>query len=651
MDKEEEIILQRRDAPSLGLRGVLMPESIDVEARTVRVQYTTGAPVYRSRFFEEDYYEELSTEKGHVRLGRMKNGAAPVLNSHRNYDLADVMGTIIDADETHCTMKFSERAAVEEYWKDIRAGIIRNVSVGYFVHRYQDVTPDGDKIRVLRAIDWEPFEVSMVAVGADAGAGVRSQETNPCVVIGNQARNEKGQSPMDKEQNPAQVPGQTQEQRTNPTPAPAAPALSQADIDAATQRGIEAERTRTTEIRTLVSSVGLDNEVAEDFIKRGVTIEDSRKLVLERLAKKDEETPIRSNVRITQDERDTRAAALENALSHRANPGAVQLSDAGRQFRGLSLLEIAREFIGPSARGLTKMEVAERALHSTSDFTNVLANVANKSLRQGYADTKRSFQPFCRQVTLPDFKQVQRTALSNGPNLKQVVEGGEYEYGTFTDGKEVYRLFTYGRIVAITREAIINDDLDAFTRTPAKMAAASARLENRMVYDILLQNPVLGDGVALFHADHDNLTNALLGIDGWGTMRKLARLQTDPSGEDALNLELKYLIAPASLEVKALQLQTQLVANDITKVNPYSNRFEIITEAYLDTVDAVSFYGAIDPSQGDTIEYAYLEGQTGPYIETREGFTRDGLEIKVRHDFAAKAIDFRGLAKSTNDAS
>lgn len=647
MDKEnEEVLLERRDAPSLALRGVMIPESLNEEARTIRVQYTTGAKVLRRRFWEDDFYEELSTEKGHVRLGRMKDGAAPVLNSHRNYDLRDVMGTIIEADETHCTMKFSERSDVEEYWKDIRAGIIRNVSVGYFVHRYLDVTPDGDKIRVLRAIDWEPFEVSMVAVGADAGAGVRSQETNLCVVIGNHARNEKGQINMDKD-NPAQVPGNNPEQRTN-NPAPAT--LSQADVDAAARAAADAEFTRQTEIRTLVRGQGLEESVAEDLITKRTAIEEARKIVLDKLAARSEEAPIRSNVRITQDEKETRMAALENALMHRYAPGIHALSEPGREFRGMSLLEIAREFVGKEARGLNKLELAGRALHSTSDFSTTLANVANKTLRQGYADTKRSFQPFCRQVTLPDFKSVQRSALSNGPSLKLVVEGGEYEYGTFTEGAETYRLFTYGRIVGITREAIINDDLDAFTRIPQKMAAASARLENRMVYDILLQNPAMADGTALFHADHDNLTNALLGIDGWATIRKLVRLQTDTSGEDALNLEAKYLIVPASQEVKALQLQAQITANDSTKVNPYSNRFEIITEAYLDTVDAVSYYGAIDPSQGDTIEYAYLEGETGPYVESREGFNRDGLEIKVRHDFATKAIDFRGLAKSTNNA-
>ena len=55
---------------------------------------------------------------------------------------------------------------------------------------------------------------------------------------------------------------------------------------------------------------------------------------------------------------------------------------------------------------------------------------------------------------------------------------------------------------------------------------------------------------------------------------------------------------------------------------------------------------AVASGAGDTIEYAYLEGQQGAYIETRNGFDVDGVEIKCRLDFGAKAIDWRGLYKN-----
>lgn len=649
-NKEQE---QNRAMPMMQRAATVQPSSINMEERTVRVQYTSGAAVFRQRLWDEDFYEELSTEKGHVRLDRFKQGAVPVLNSHRNYDLSNVMGTVLEADETHATLKFSEREEVEGFWRDIAAGIIRNVSVGYIVHRFQDVTPDGDKVKRLRAIDWEPYEISMVAVPADAGAGVRHKEENhPCIVIGGQAETTlKGDNmdPKDKEN------GATRnEPGAQPTPAvqPAAqaPAVDQRALDEARAQAVTAERQRGEEIRTIVRSVGLSDDVAEKHIKDGTTVDAVRKAVIEHLAAKDDEVTIRGDVRITKDEKDTRMAAVENALLHRQDPGKVQITDAGRQYRGMSLMDIAREFVGKDARGMNKMEIAGRAMHSTSDFPTILANVANKSLRQAYADTPRTFLPFARQTTLPDFKPVTRGSLGNFTSLKKVEEGAEYEYGTFTDNGETYRLATYGRLFAITRQAIVNDDLDAFTRVPAKMAAAAARLENRLVWEIITNNPNMADNVALFNAAHGNLTNALLNVAGLGTIRSLMRTQKDPSGEDVLNIMPKYLMVPAALETVALQLKAQIIANTTTAVNPYASSFDVIVEPLLDAASTTNFFMAADPSQIDTIEYAYLEGETTPYLESREGFTRDGVEFKVRHDFVAKAIDFRGLAKSTNNA-
>jgi hypothetical protein len=244
-----------------------------------------------------------------------------------------------------------------------------------------------------------------------------------------------------------------------------------------------------------------------------------------------------------------------------------------------------------------------------------------------------------------------RVALSEAPSLSKVVEGGEYKYGTFSEGSEKYRLFTYGKVVGITRETIINDDLDAFSRIPTLFGGAAARLEANTVYGVFTANAAMSDTVALFHASHGNLTNALLNVAGIGTCRNLMRLQTWLGGNDPMNINPRYLIVPSALEVAASQLKAQLTPAQASNANPLSNTFDIIVEARLDGNSALNYYMAADPSEIDTIEYAYLEGEDGPYIETREGFGRDGIEIKIRHDFAAKAIDYRGLIKSTNNGS
>ena len=73
---------------------------------------------------------------------------------------------------------------------------------------------------------------------------------------------------------------------------------------------------------------------------------------------------------------------------------------------------------------------------------------------------------------------------------------------------------------------------------------------------------------------------------------------------------------------------------------------EPISEPQLDAASETAWHLAASPNQIDTIEYAYLEGQQGAYIETRNGFDVDGVEIKCRLDFGAKAIDWRGLYKN-----
>jgi len=85
----------------------------------------------------------------------------------------------------------------------------------------------------------------------------------------------------------------------------------------------------------------------------------------------------------------------------------LQLEDAARQYRVMTLLELARESLGNAGvntRGLSRDEVATRALHSSSDFPEILSAITNKTLRQAYEAYPRTFPLFCRQVLATDFK-------------------------------------------------------------------------------------------------------------------------------------------------------------------------------------------------------------------------------------------------------
>lgn len=428
------------------------------------------------------------------------------------------------------------------------------------------------------------------------------------------------------------------------------------DTEAVATRARETERDRVSTIYDLAGRLNLERSFAEDLVKRGTDIGEARRLILDQVAAKSEETRTFSQVSIPlggRDEQITRRDAVANALLHRYSPTLFQLEDAARQYRGMTLMELARESLGNAGvntRGLSRDEVATRALHSTSDFPEILSAVTNKTLRQAYDAYPRTFMLFCRQVLATDFKAMHRVQLGEAPQLLEVGESGEFKRGTLGESKESYKVKTYGRVVAITRQTLINDDLDAFTRIPAMYGNSIAQLESDVVWGIITANPAMADGSALFHTSHKNLagTGAALAVEAVGAARAAMAKQTGLDKKTVLNVRPAFLIVPASLELKAEQLVAQnLVPAATSSVVPQSIRtLAPISEPRLDAASETAWYLAASPNQIDTIEYAYLEGQQGAYIETRNGFDVDGVEIKCRLDFGAKAIDWRGLYKN-----
>lgn len=166
--------------------AAIAPASIDQEKRTVELVWSTGAAVKRADWVTGRVYsEELSMDPAHVRMARL-NGGAPLLNSHSRWGLNDVLGVVekawLDGGEGRAIVRFSSRPEVDAVWNDVRDGIIRNVSVGYKVHRFEETSKPGAAVPTFLAVDWEPEEISLVSVGADAGAGVRADENSPCEV-------------------------------------------------------------------------------------------------------------------------------------------------------------------------------------------------------------------------------------------------------------------------------------------------------------------------------------------------------------------------------------------------------------------------------------------------------------------------------------
>jgi hypothetical protein len=258
------------------------------------------------------------------------------------------------------------------------------------------------------------------------------------------------------------------------------------------------------------------------------------------------------------------------------------LSLKGINPRGMDVTRIAELALQGQSRG---PEFFAGGAESTSDFPAILANVANKTLRQGYEAYPRTFQPFCRQVTAQDFKPINRVMLADAPALQPLNEKGEYHRANLTDNNISYQLGTYGEIVALTRKVIINDDLQAFTRVPALLGVAAAQLESNTVWGIVTSNPqaiYAGDKnkTALFAAAHGNLLTGVassidptvanaVALTALGKARSAMRLQKGPQGTP-LNLIPRFIAVPTALESYMLQLvyPIAIASADVTKVVP-----------------------------------------------------------------------------------
>ncbi|WKJ91631.1 Clp protease ClpP [Methylomonas montana] len=461
------------------------------------------------------------------------------------------------------------------------------------------------------------------------------------------------------------------------------PATNHADVQAqlAELATIKADQKRRDDISNYFASVNksFPGVATDDLLKiclskSTISLDAAREIFMTRLGTGQEpimQTTVRINPQSGQvEEYHPRASfgpnahhgefmeAAVDALMLKNNIRPAKPHPAARDVMGMSLTDMARTMVGQAGgtirRGLfgirqeTSGDVIKAAL-TTSDFPLLLENVASKSLMHGYDTEPASHRLWVNQTDVPDFKTQKRVALSEAPDLELVNERGEYRHGAMQEKGEGFALQTFGKIISLTRQMIINDDLNAFTKIPNALGRSASRLEADKVYAILTGNPTMADAKALFHADHHNLmTAAALSITSLGAARAAMRKQQGMQGA-ILNIVPRFLIVPAALESEAEQLVSSLV--DPTKQNAtpqhaWIRGLEIVVDARLDASNDKSWYLAADFNQVDTIEVAYLQGQRGAFIDQEEHFDSDALKIKCRLDFQAAAIDWIGLIKN-----
>jgi len=632
------------------------PETWNEEERTIELVWTTGARGRRGYY--KRYYESLSLDEGHVRLERL-NKRAPLLSAHNGWSNRAVIGQImpgtarIEDGEGRCTARLSQAdSAADDVFK-IREGILVNCSVGYDVYEYEVTQREGE-LDEYRAVDWEPYEVSIVPMPFDMDSQVRSlrghdpdQPAPPEFFLPEQERT---------------MPPEKTETDT--------PADNVVDLEKVTREAEKnaraAEKQRITGIRATATKLEVtDEELVTRLIDGNVSVDEARKQLIDAHAEKAEEHRTDPHFGAgDQDELDKRLKGMEDALCYRAKPRqgpkgketGFEETEQGKAYRHYSLIDVCTDLL--HARGVrelkrrSKYEIARMALQmrsaiATGDFSDLTVSTARRVLRQGYTEVNPVYQMFAGKRDTPDFKQTKELVFGGLGTPQLIPEGGEFKHVSETLGGKAWELSTYGHKMALTLQAILSDDLSAFQRKSFAFGQAARRLENKMFFDLLLSNPTTYDGAAMFSAARGNVVAGGSANDPsktqYSLMEAILGKQTGMDADEDLDLEMEYVLGGRDQRTNMQSMRVQLTPDTTANAVPPEMRDYVpVNTARIDRTDGDLYFGCVSPAQVEAFIYAHLRGMEGPAVEQENAWNSLAVEWRAYNFFAVSAIDHRG---------
>ncbi|MCA3340557.1 MAG: HK97 family phage prohead protease [Roseomonas sp.] len=642
-------------------RAITAPATVDRASRTVEVVWSTGA---RARNFVPSLggiTEELDMSPNAVRMAQLGSGNAPVLNTHRSSDARDVLGRVIAArlegGRGHAQLQFSAAADVEPLWQRIADGTLRAVSIGYRVHRY-DQRPDpvsGEMIYL--AVDWEPFEISIVPIPVDRDAQVRGAAPQGAPSFAIEPALENEEPPMTET---------TPETPAAPSAPPAAspPATTTVetppDLEALRSEAQRAERERISGIDGAIDAaralVGTETaaHIRREAVERGWHPDQARRSLFDAMVKSaaPPAIPARPETGPGHDSPSEILDAMAEALAARSMPG-YQPQGTGRhaEFMGWRPSDMIGELL--RVRGERNVPrnptlLAERAFHTTSDFPLLLSAAANKMLLAAYQPAAPSYRQIFLRRDFRDFKPHRHLRVGDFPPLMPLMENGEIQAGTMSESQEIVLLQTFARRIRVTRPMLVNDDLGAFTDFAAAIGRRVADFENATAYALLNQangdGPTLTNGpAAVFGTAAARLNKAAAGsaldINNLANGRAaILRQKTLDGLPISVGNAMKLLVGP-SLELPARQLTVSVGATQVSHANIYAGFVQPLVEPLIPNN---RWYLFADPPTAPVYVYGYLNGAEGPQVTTGPVSGVDGVEVSVIFDFGVGAIDWRG---------
>lgn len=303
---------------------------------------------------------------------------------------------------------------------------------------------------------------------------------------------------------------------------------------------------------------------------------------------------------------------------------------------------------------------------STLSVSQILENVANKQLISSYSAVEVTWPKFCAQHSMNDFKIHSRYRLDSEGSFRVVPSSGEIKHVSLADDKYTKQLDTYGAILSLNRQQIINDDLNAFMEIPQILGRMAAIRQEEAVYALLLSNP--GD---FFGAGNNNLLSgaeSALDITSLSDGEELFMNQVDSNGKPIL-ISPQVLLVPTSLKVEAEDLYAQttvdqvLTGNEIAR-NPHKGKYPPVASPYINNTSitdqdgneitgqtATQWYLFADPRVRAAIAIGFLNGRSAPVLESADtDFNTLGMQWRSYSDFGVGLEDPKAAVKATGTA-
>jgi hypothetical protein len=289
---------------------------------------------------------------------------------------------------------------------------------------------------------------------------------------------------------------------------------------------------------------------------------------------------------------------------------------------------------------------------TTAVLAEVVRNSMTKRLVRDYQGQPQDWRRFCTIRAIRDFKTQDRIRLFDFSSLSTVAENATYPNLPWDDARETYTPAKRGNLVVVTREMILNDDLDAVRKIPQKLAIAAGITINEFVAGLFTANAgagaTLSDGFPVFDAtNHANAGTAALSSASLQAALVAMLKQTSSAGK-RLGIRPRFLLVPPDLLFTALVLVNSTLApgSNTNDVNVLRGALEVIAMPVF--TDTNNWYLLTDPAQVETIEIGFVGGQETPELFVQDGpttgavFTNDAITYKIRWEFGGGWVDYRG---------